>query len=131
MLDGIAKTLPALVRSDKLQKRAARVGFDWSDVSGALAKCREEVAEIELALDQGDAAQLEDEAGDLLFAAVNVARLLGLDAEQTLRRGNEKFIRRFSKMEHVLSEQGITDLSEVGLERLESAWQLVKEHEDE
>lgn len=129
-LDGVARALPALVRSDKLQKKAARVGFDWPDVSGALVKCREEIVEIEDALAQNDSAMVEEESGDLLFAATNVARLLGLDAEQTLRRGNDKFVRRFVEMEQYLAGQGKTDLSVLDLYTLEEAWQTVKAREN-
>ena len=128
-LDGVAQALPALVRSDKLQKKAARVGFDWPDATGALEKCREEILEIEEAREGTDRKKLEEETGDLLFAAVNVARLLGFDSEQVLRRGNEKFVRRFKAMEDHLAEAGQTQLNELDLDTLETAWQAVKEKE--
>lgn len=129
-LDGVAKALPALVRSDKLQRKAKRVGFDWPDASGALDKCREEIRELEQAMEKGDHGMAEEEAGDLLFAASNVARLLGLDSEQTLRRSNDKFVRRFRAMERHLHQQGQPDLAELDLETLESAWQAVKDREN-
>ncbi len=130
-LDGVARALPALIRAEKLQKRAARVGFDWPDVHGALAKTREELDEIEAEMDEADPDRLEDELGDLLFALVNVVRLLGLDAEQTLSRANEKFERRFRAMEHALHAAGRAELRALTLEQLDEAWEAVKRAERE
>ena len=96
-LDGVAKALPALKRAEKLQKRAARVGFDWPDVEGPRAKIIEEMDEVQRASSDMDRTE---EFGDLLFAAVNFARHLGIDPEAALRAGNEKFSRRFAAMEH-------------------------------
>ena len=96
-LDGVALGLPALMRADKLQKRAARTGFDWPDESGPIAKIHEELAEIEAATSA--TAEREEEIGDLLFAVVNWARHLGVDAEAALRSANAKFERRFKAME--------------------------------
>ncbi len=126
MLDGVASALPALVRADKLQKRAARMGFDWPDASGAMDKLLEELEEVKQAAAAGDRETLQDELGDLLFAAVNIARLLGVDAEQALRRGNRNFETRFRAMEKLLESEGHGDLSILGLERLEDAWERVK-----
>ena len=95
-LDGVALGLPALLRAEKLQKRAARTGFDWPDPSGARAKIDEELVEVEEATDQ---AHLEEEIGDLLFAVVNWARKLGVEPEAALRAANGKFERRFRVME--------------------------------
>lgn len=128
-MDGVARALPALIRAEKLQRRAARVGFDWPDVRGALDKTREEFAEIEAELPGADPDRLQDELGDLMFALVNVLRLLGLDAEQTLSRANEKFERRFRAVEQLLAAQGIDDLSGESLERLDAAWEAVKRRE--
>jgi len=125
-LAGVARALPALVRADKLQKRAARVGFDWDDASGAFDKVREEVAEVEQARVVADPAHLEEELGDLLFAMVNVTRLLGVDAEHALRRANQKFERRFRAMEHHLAVQGQSDLSQLDLVSLDAAWEAIK-----
>ncbi|MBT8430016.1 MAG: nucleoside triphosphate pyrophosphohydrolase, partial [Gammaproteobacteria bacterium] len=94
-MDGVARALPALIRAEKLQKRAARVGFDWADARGAFDKTREELDEVQAEMKSGDRSRLQDELGDLLFAMVNVVRLLGMDAEQALSRANEKFERRF------------------------------------
>ena len=95
-LDGVALGLPALLRAEKLQKRAARVGFDWPDVHGARAKIDEELAEITAATTR---AEVEEEIGDLLFSVVNWARKLGVDPEAALRSANAKFERRFRAME--------------------------------
>lgn len=127
-LDGVARALPALVRADKLQRRAARVGFDWPDASGAMAKVEEELEEVRQAVASGDRAAVEDEAGDLLFAAVNVARLLGVDAEQALRGANDRFERRFRIMEERLSREG-REMKRLDLDSLEEAWQQAKAQE--
>ncbi|KTE21985.1 nucleoside triphosphate hydrolase [Sphingopyxis sp. H050] len=121
-LDGVALSLPALLRSQKLQGRAARVGFDWPDADGPRAKIAEELAEVVAAPD--DAARAE-EIGDLLFAVVNYARHLGVDAEGALRAANDKFARRFQAVER-LAGPAIADLS---LDTLEAHWQAVKASE--
>ncbi|MET0067408.1 MAG: nucleoside triphosphate pyrophosphohydrolase [Candidatus Thiodiazotropha sp.] len=128
-MDGVAQALPALIRAEKLQRRAARVGFDWADVRGALEKVREEFDEVGEALQQADPDALQDELGDLMFAMVNVLRLSGLDAEQTLSRANRKFERRFRAMENILRDQQITQLSSLSLEQLDAAWERVKSAE--
>ncbi|RTZ79507.1 MAG: nucleoside triphosphate pyrophosphohydrolase, partial [Gammaproteobacteria bacterium] len=104
------------------QKRAARVGFDWPDASGAMAKVEEELEEVREAVDGGNATRIGEEVGDLLFAAVNVARLLGVDAEQALRGSNDRFERRFRSMEKRLLEQD-RSMNELDLEALEEAWE--------
>lgn len=118
-LDGVAVALPALTRAEKLQKRAARTGFDWPDASGSRAKVDEELAEVEAARDQ---AERTEEIGDLLFAVVNWARHLGVDAEEALRAGNAKFERRFRAIE-AAGGDGFAALS---LEEKEALWQRVK-----
>lgn len=118
-LDGVALALPALMRAEKLQKRAARIGFDWPDPSGSEAKINEEIEELKTA--SSDAERFE-EAGDLLFAAVNFVRAYGIDAEQALRAANAKFERRFQAME-ALGGPRFPDLS---LEEQEELWQRVK-----
>ena len=125
-LDGVARALPALIRAEKLQRRAARVGFDWPDAHGAFVKAREELDEIEAELDAADPDRLQDEFGDLLFAMVNVVRLLGLDAEQTLSRASEKFERRFRAMEAALRAAGRPDLRRLTPDELDAAWEGVK-----
>ena len=128
-MDGVARALPALIRAEKLQKRAARVGFDWPDAAGAFAKAREELDEVEAEIAAGDQLRLQDELGDLLFAMVNVVRLLGMDAEQTLSRANEKFERRFRALERALGSAGHDELGELSLETLNAAWEDVKRRE--
>lgn len=128
-LAGVALGLPALMRAHKLQKRAADVGFDWPDAGGAFDKVREEIDEVQQALDAGDSAQVDEELGDLLFAMVNVVRLLGFKAEHSLRRASAKFERRFRDMERLLAAQGHTDLRTLTLQQLDGAWEAVKQHE--
>jgi ATP diphosphatase len=118
-LAGVAIGLPALLRAEKLQKRAARTGFDWPDPSGARAKIDEELAEVEAASD----AEREEEIGDLLFAVVNWARKLGVDPEAALRAANAKFERRFRAME---AEAG-DDFVSLDLDAKEVLWQAVKQ----
>lgn len=118
ILDGIALALPALTRAEKLASRAARKGFDWPDAAGPLAKIHEELAEI-AAADTCD--QQMEEAGDLLFAAANYARKLGIDPEEALRRANRKFEQRFRKIEQVCG------FEEMSLEEKEGLWQSAKQ----
>lgn len=122
-LDGVALALPALMRAEKLQKRAARVGFDWPDTEGPRAKVIEELDELAAA---GSEAERLDEAGDLLFAAVNLVRRYGIAPEDALRHGNAKFERRFRGME-ALAGPAFPSLS---LEQQEALWQQVKAAED-
>ena len=113
-LDGVTIALPALVRALKLQKRAARVGFDWDGLAPVLGKVREELTEVEAEIEAGNGEdRLGDELGDLMFCCVNLARKLGIDPEDALRRGNAKFDRRFRRMEALLAADGhkITDFS--------------------
>lgn len=128
-MDGVARALPALIRAEKLQKRAARVGFDWPDVRGAFDKTREEFDEVQVEMGGADQARLEDELGDLLFAMVNVVRLSGMDAEQVLSRANEKFERRFRVMEQQLQADGHDDMCKLSLLDLEAVWENVKRQE--
>ncbi|MEM1052488.1 MAG: nucleoside triphosphate pyrophosphohydrolase [Pseudomonadota bacterium] len=125
-LDGIAKALPALMRSDKIQKRAARVGFEWDDLKGPMAKLQEELDE----LDQASEAEKTLEAGDVLFVAVNIVRRYGVDPEEALRASNNKFERRFRKMEELAKAEG-KEFSELTLDAQEAYWQKVKGTEKE
>jgi nucleoside triphosphate diphosphatase len=118
-LDGVAIGLPALLRAEKIQKRAARTGFDWPDATGARAKILEELEEVETA--ENDAHRAE-EVGDLLFAVVNFARKLGVEPEAALRAANGKFERRFKAMEERAGEAFV----ELDLEGKEALWQAVK-----
>lgn len=128
-LDGVGVNLPALTRAQKVQARAARVGFDWPEARQVLDKIEEEIGEVRAEIDAGAARdKLDEEVGDLLFAVVNLARKLGLDAEGALRRGTRKFDRRFRAVERRLREQGRTP-AEAGLAAMEEIWVAVKEAE--
>jgi MazG family protein len=128
-MDGVARALPALMRAEKLQRRAARVGFDWPDAAGAFAKTREEFAEVEAEIADANPERLQEELGDLLFAMVNVVRLLGYDAEQALSGASAKFERRFRRMEQLQRERGGPALSELPLDQQEALWERAKTEE--
>ena len=125
LLHGTGNGLPALMRAQKLQKKAARVGFDWPDAIPVFAKIREEAVELEEAIASGDKVHMEDELGDLLFSVVNLARKLGIESEPALAAANEKFTRRFHAMETHLREQG-HELGKLSLEQMDTAWDAVK-----
>lgn len=124
-LDGVALALPALLRAEKLQRRAARVGFDWPDVQGPADKLAEEVAELAAARTERERME---EAGDLLFAAVNLVRANGVTAEEALRAANTKFQRRFQAMEALATERGL-DFAALSLDEQEALWTDVKASE--
>lgn len=124
-LDGIPRGLGALQRGQKMQDKAARVGFDWPSVDGVRAKLAEEIAELERARRDGDARGVREEVGDLIFTVVNLARALGVDAESAMRDANDKFYRRFSYMERRAQSEG-RSLGELSLDELEELWQLAK-----
>lgn len=125
ILDDIARPLPALTRAEKLQKRAARVGFDWPDLSGVTDKIAEEAREVSDAIDTGDTDAIEDEIGDLLFSITNLARRMKIDPERALRRTNRKFTSRFQYIEAQakLTDRDISDLT---LNEMEAYWQDAK-----
>lgn len=126
VLDGVSTALPALMRAVKLQRRVVRVGFDWPDTGGVIAKVEEELAELRAEIAGGrDPDRLEDEMGDLLFTVVNLARHLGVDPETALRRCNAKFERRFRGVEERLRADGQT-AEQVPLEVMEVHWDRVK-----
>ena len=122
LLGGVPRSLPALARAQAIQKRVARVGFDWPDAEGVIAKIAEEVAELREA--QGGK-EREEELGDLLFSVVNLARWLSVDAESALRGACQQFIQRFSGMEELCRERGL-DLSELSLAEQDELWEEVK-----
>jgi len=127
-LDGVAKALPALLRSEKLQKRAARTGFDWTNPEDIFDKITEETGEVREAMREGDAAHIEEEIGDLLFVVANLARRMSVDPEEALRRANAKFTRRFQAMEAIAKEEGKA-FAALSLEQQEALWQAVKVQE--
>jgi MazG family protein len=128
VVDGVPRALPALIRAQRLQSKAARVQFDWPDARAAWDKVEEETREVVEALSTGDAEHLKEELGDLLFALVNVARLSSIDAEDALHAANQKFRRRFGEMEAALMARGasVRDASPAELER---AWEATKARE--
>ncbi|WP_409282085.1 nucleoside triphosphate pyrophosphohydrolase [Pseudomonas putida] len=128
LLDDVPATLPALSRAAKLQKRAATVGFDWPAALPVLDKVREELDEVLQAMADGDADALEDEVGDLLFAAVNLARHLKQDPEHALRRANRKFERRFRFIEQALRDSG-RPIEDCDLDELDALWGEAKRQE--
>ena len=125
VLDDVPRALPALPRAQKVQKRVARVNFDWPDYSGARLKIEEELAELDEAVASGDAQAMEDELGDVLFSCVNAARHLGLDAEASLRRATTKFEARFNTMTTLAEASGST-LGELGSRDLDALWREAK-----
>jgi len=121
-MNSIARSLPSLMRAEKIQAKAASVGFDWEEIGGALDKLQEEVDELRAAIPDGQAVE---ELGDVLFAAVNVARFLKTDAEHTLERASEKFVARFSHMEKKAAEGG-RPLSDLTLGEMDVLWEESK-----
>lgn len=124
-LDGVPLALPAMLRAVKLQKKAARVGFDWPHVNGAFAKVEEELAELRQEVDGGSQAARTEEFGDLLFAIANIGRHLGIDPEAALRATNAKFERRFRAVEKALGDMGKSP-SDSTLEEMDALWDEAK-----
>lgn len=125
-LESVSKSLPSLIRAQKLQKKAAKVGFDWPDVSGALDKVEEELAEVRAAI--GGNGDIEEEIGDLIFAVTNVSRFVKVDSERAAEKTCNKFVRRFADMEKQAAAKG-KNLSDLTLSELDALWDKAKEHE--
>ena len=125
IMANIPRALPALIRGANIQKKAARVGFDWPDTAGVIDKFREELAELSVELESGDPKRLEHELGDLLFTTVNMARKLGIEPELALDHANQRFIARFQHMETSAAAQG-QKLEDLTLEDLETLWRKAK-----
>lgn len=125
-MDSVARSLPALWRCDKIQAKAAKTGFEWPDIHAALDKVDEETRELRAAVASGDTEAIGDELGDLLFAAVKVARFAGIDPEQAAHAACEKFIRRFAAMETAAANDG-TALEQCTLEQMLTLWQQAKQ----
>ncbi|HET8578990.1 MAG TPA: nucleoside triphosphate pyrophosphohydrolase [Methylomirabilota bacterium] len=130
VLEGVPASLPALLRAQRLQVKAGRVGFDWASAPEAWQKVREEAGEVEQAMASGDRARIGEEMGDLLFSMVNVARLAGIDAEDCLRQAAQKFTRRFKEVEAEMRAAGRT-VSDASAEDLDRAWEAAKAREPE
>ncbi len=121
----IPREFPALMRADKVQKKAAKVGFDWDSVDGAFDKVQEELEELRQAVKKSDQANIHEELGDLLFSVVNVSRFVKVDSEEALTNATDKFIDRFSKVEKLANEQGL-DMKATELSELDKLWDLAK-----
>ena len=124
-IDSIPRELPALMRADKVQSKAAKAGFDWSEVGGALDRLYEEIGELREAVANGDKAEISDELGDVLFSAVNVSRFVKVDAEEALTSSTDKFIGRFKKVEKLAAERGV-DMKTASLDVLDELWDEAK-----
>ena len=124
-MDGIPRGLPGLMRSEKIQNKAAKLGFDWPDVSGAMDKLREEVGELQEGIDAGDVENIKEELGDVLFSAVNVARFYKLDSEELMHAACGKFLRRFSYLERHAAERGLK-LEDMSLGQMEEIYQQAR-----
>ena len=121
----VPRELPALMRATKLQKKAADVGFDWDDVSGALDKLEEEISELRQAIDNKDSANISEELGDVLFSAVNVSRFVKTDAEEALTASSDKFLSRFTEVEKLAKERNI-DMKSARIDELDQLWDEAK-----
>lgn len=128
VMESIPRELPALMRGQKLQKKAAKVGFDWDDINGALKKIDEEKAEVEEALAENDQAHIQEELGDLLFSVVNACRFAHVDAEEALTGTNDKFLHRFEKVEAMAKKKNI-DMRSAGIDVLDALWDEAKKQE--
>src|SRR6266446_88236 len=124
-LAGLPPTLPPLLMAYRLQERAAGIGFDWPDTKGPMEKVKEEIGELERETGNGRRERIEEETGDLLFAAVNLARKHGVEAGQALERANLKFQQRFEKVEKLAEERGL-EMGRASLEALDKLWDEVK-----
>lgn len=121
----VPRELPALMRAQKIQHKAAKIGFDWDNVSGAVDKLYEEIDELKTAMEQGKRLDIEDEFGDVLFSCVNIARFIDVDSEEALTASTDKFMSRFSLVEQMASEQGI-DMKSSSIEELDRLWDKAK-----
>ncbi len=121
----IPREFPALMRADKVQKKASKVGFDWDNIDGAFDKISEELNELKIAVKNGDKDNMREELGDLLFSVVNASRFIGVDSEEALTGSTDKFIDRFSKVEKMADERGM-NMKETELSELDKLWDLAK-----
>jgi len=128
VLDGVPQALPALLKASRLTEKAARVGFDWRRAEDVFAKIEEEVGELREAVARGDARNIHDELGDLLFAIANIARKLDVNAEEALQSANRKFKRRFTAMESAVRADG-RNLDQLSLEQMDALWDEAKARE--
>jgi MazG family protein len=125
ILEGIPRALPALIRAQNVQKKVARVGFDWPEDTDVIDKFREELAELSIEVSSGEHKRLEHEVGDLLFTAVNLSRRLGIESELALENATQRFIQRFQHMEKTLAPSG-RKLEDCNLDELDKLWEEAK-----
>ncbi|MBQ6380194.1 MAG: nucleoside triphosphate pyrophosphohydrolase [Clostridia bacterium] len=125
-MEAVPKELPALMRAQKIQKKAAKVGFDWENVSGALEKVHSECEELEQAIASGNSEEQFEELGDMFFSCVNVSRFIGCDSEESLTAASDKFLQRFSIVEQLAAERSI-DMKTASLEELDKLWDEAKQ----
>ncbi len=128
VVEGVPKHLPALLRATRIQEKVAAVGFDWDNAEGALAKVAEEFNELRVARETNNQADIEEEFGDALFALVNASRFIGVNAEQSLQKANEKFMRRFKRIEELAAETSTT-LDSMSLAEMDALWNRAKAEE--
>ncbi len=128
LLDGVPQTMPSLLRAARLQSRAAKVGFDWEEIEDVIKKLEEEIGEFRATLKERKPEEVEDELGDVFFSLVNVARFVGVNPEDALRKTISKFIKRFRHIEMRASEQG-RELSQMSLEEMDEIWKEAKGQE--
>lgn len=126
-MDSITNCLPALMRAQKVQSKASKVGFDWNDINGAVEKLEEEINELKIAVEQNSSCDIEEELGDVLFSCVNVSRFAKLDSEEVLRGATDKFVRRFKLVEKFAHEEGV-NLSDCSIEQLDLFWNKAKKY---
>ena len=128
LLDGVPRTMPALLRAARLQSRAARAGFDWSQVDGALDKLDEEIGEFRATLKSKNPSEIEDELGDVFFSLVNISRFIGVNPEDALRKTISKFIKRFRHMEMRAADSG-REFKDMSIEEMDGLWDEAKGEE--
>ena len=125
ILDGVPKSLPGLLRSRRIQERAASVGFDWKEVQPIIDKVQEELEEVKLAINQKDKDEISMELGDLMFAVVNLSRFYNIDPENALKKSTNKFIKRFNKIEKIVRDNG-EEIENLDLESMDQIWNQIK-----
>lgn len=128
LLDKVPRSLPALLKAEKITREASRVGFDWESAPAVLEKVEEEIREFRESLEKGEAKEIKAELGDILFSIVNLSRFLGISADEALRGANRKFLERFRFIEDTLKKQG-KSLEEAGLGEMDALWDLYKKKE--
>ena len=129
VLQSVSKSLPSLMRSQKVQQKASKVGFDWDNIDGAIDKVYEEIEEVKEAYTKGDEEHCQEELGDLLFAVVNVSRFVGVDSEKSLYKACDKFIDRFSQVETMAKDRNI-NIKDASLDELNSLWDEAKKYKN-